>query len=285
MAERRPGKLFRVMLIVFLAGIFFELFAIIGILGDDRLDKGNIAVVDLRGMIGDPKPTVDSLRKFTKNKDVKAIILRVDTPGGPVGASQEIYEAVKATQKKKKVIISMGDVAASGGYYVAAPADLIVANPGTLTGSLGVISQFINAEGLLRKLELKVETVKSGRIKDIGSPLRNMTQEERKLLQAMTDDVHEQFMEAVAQGRKLPMEKVRKLSDGRVMSGRQAKKAGLVDELGGLEKAIELAAKIAGIKGEPEVIYPEPEKFGWFRRLAEGKIETPALRIDYRLAP
>jgi len=285
MAERRPSKLFRVMLIVLLTGIFFELFAIIGIFGEDRLDKGNVAVVDLRGTIGDPKPTVDALRKYAKNKEVKVIVLRIDTPGGPVGASQEIYEAVKRTQKKKKVVVSMGDVAASGGYYIATPADLIVANPGTLTGSLGVISQFLNVEGLLRKLELRVETVKSGRIKDIGSPLRKMTPEERRLLQAMTDDVHEQFMEAVAEGRKMPMKKVRKLADGRVMSGRQAKKLGLVDELGGLERAIELAAKLAGIKGEPEVIYPEPEKFGWFRRLAEGKIETPALRIDYRLSP
>ncbi|HLG18715.1 MAG TPA: signal peptide peptidase SppA [Bdellovibrionota bacterium] len=285
MNERRPSRLFRFLLLCLLLGIFVELFVLIEFLAGKHHGHGNVAVVEIREVIDDSFQTVQDLKDYTKDDEIKAIVLRVDSPGGAVGASQEIHDAVVEATKKKKVVVSMGDVAASGGYYVSAPAHKIVANPGTLTGSIGVIAHFFVVEDLLKKAFLRWEVIKSGSVKDLGSPLRSMTEKERKLLQEMTDDIHSQFIQAVAEGRKMPVEKVRELADGRVMSGRQAKEAGLVDEFGGLEKAIEIAAKLAQIKDEPEVIYPERERFGWIRRLAEGKLETKSFRVDYRLFP
>jgi protease-4 len=168
---------------------------------------------------------------------------------------------VKKVQREKKVLVSMGSVAASGGYYIACAADKILANPGSITGSIGVIVESLNVEDLLRKLGLRSAVVKSGKHKDLGSPLRPMTEEERSLLQGVLDSVHDQFIRAVAEGRKLPVEKIRELADGRIFSGDQARQLGLVDELGNLEDAIAQAAKMAGIRGEPEVIYPEKKRF------------------------
>jgi protease-4 len=159
------------------------------------------------------------------------------------------------------VLVSMGSVAASGGYYIACAADKILANPGTITGSIGVIVESLNVEELLRKLGLKSAVVKSGKHKDLGSPMRPMTEEERNLLQGVLDSVHGQFIRAVAEGRNLPEEEVRELADGRIFSGEQAKALGLVDELGNLEDTIALAAQMTGIKGEPEVLYPEKKRF------------------------
>jgi protease-4 len=220
-----------------------------------------IAIIEIKGVIIDPQPTVEKLIKFRKNEKIKAIVLRIDSPGGAVGPAQEIYAEVKKVQREKKVLVSMGSVAASGGYYVACAADKIMANPGSITGSIGVIVESLNVEDLLRKIGLRSEVIKSGRHKDIGSPLRKMTPGERRLLQGVLDNVHEQFIQAVAEGRKLPPEKVRNLADGRIFSGDQAKKLGLVDELGNLQDTIAMAAKMAGIKGEPEVIYPEKKRF------------------------
>jgi protease IV len=220
-----------------------------------------IAIIEVRGVIMDPQPTVEKLIKFRKNDKIKAIILRVDSPGGAVGPAQEIYSEVKKVQREKKVLVSMGSVAASGGYYVACAADKIMANPGTITGSIGVIVESLNVEDLFRKIGLRPEVIKSGRHKDIGSPFRKMSPEEKRLLQGVLDNVHEQFIKAVAEGRKLPLEKVRSLADGRIFSGDQAKTMGLVDELGNLQDTIALAAKMAGIEGEPEVIYPEKKRF------------------------
>ncbi|MFH1263542.1 MAG: signal peptide peptidase SppA [Pseudomonadota bacterium] len=277
-------RLYKVLLLVLLVGIFLELGSIVHILSGEEHPRGNIAVVDVKGEISDSRETVASLKKYVKEEDVKAIVLRVDSPGGTVGASQEIHDQVLETLKKKPIIISMGDVAASGGYYIAAPATKIVANPGTITGSIGVISHFFVVENLLKKFHLKWEVIQGGKMKDLGSPLRNLTPEERKLLQVMTDDVHAQFIEAVAKGRKLPTEKVKALADGRVMSGRQAKAAGLVDDLGGLEHAIDVAAKLTGV-AEPDVIYPKEKRLGWLRRWVEGKMDAPALKTEYRFLP
>ena len=220
-----------------------------------------IAIVEVRGVIIDPQPTVEKLIKFRKNENVKAIILRIDSPGGAVGPAQEIYSEVKKAQREKKVLVSMGSVAASGGYYVACAADKIMANPGTITGSIGVIVESLNVEDLFRKIGLRSEVIKSGEHKDMGSPFRKMGPEEKRLLQEVLDSVHEQFIQAVAEGRKLPLEKVRSLADGRIFSGDQARTMGLVDELGNLQDTIALAAKMVGIKGEPEVIYPEKKRF------------------------
>lgn len=220
-----------------------------------------VAVVEIRGVIIDPQPIVEKLIKFRKNDQVKAIVLRIDSPGGGVGPAQEIYAEVKKVQRDKKVLVSMGSVAASGGYYIACAADKIMANPGSITGSIGVIVESLNVEELFQKLGLRSTVVKSGKHKDIGSPLRKMTREEQRLLQGVLDSVHEQFICAVAEGRKLPLEKVRSLADGRIFSGDQAKALGLVDGLGNLQDTIAMAAQMAGIKGEPSVIYPEKKRF------------------------
>lgn len=232
-----------------------------------------IAIIEVRGVILDPQPIVEKLVKLRKNEKIKAIVLRIDSPGGGVGAAQEIHAEVKKAQKEKKVVVSMGSVAASGGYYIACAADRILANPGSITGSIGVIVESLNVEELLGKLGLRSVVVKSGKHKDLGSPLRPMTAEERKLLQGVIDSVHEQFIRAVAEGRNLPLEKVRKLADGRIFSGEQARSLGLVDELGNLEDTIAVAAQMAGIRGEPEILYPEKKKFSLFDLLTQETVQ------------
>lgn len=213
-----------------------------------------LALIRIEGPIIDSKDTIDELKEYTKDKSIKAIVLRIDSPGGAVAPSQEIYEEVKKAVAKKKVIVSMGSVAASGGYYISAPATRIIANPGTLTGSIGVIMEIPNIEGLMNKIGIKTEVIKSGKHKDIASAFRTMGKEERGILQGVMDNVHEQFMKAVSEGRKLRIEEVRKIADGRIFTGEQAKTYGLVDELGTLEDAIKTAATLAGIKEEPEVV-------------------------------
>ncbi len=247
---------------VLLSLFLLSLFALSYFSGGGSIWGGEkVAIVEIKGVILDPQPVVENLVKLRKNENVKAIILRIDSPGGGVGPAQEIYGEVKKAKREKKVLVSMGSVAASGGYYIACAADRIMANPGTMTGSIGVILESMEVEELLHKLGLRPMVVKAGKLKDIGSPLRPMTEEEKSLLQGLLDNVHDQFIRAVAEGRNLPPEKVRELADGRIFSGDQAKTLGLVDELGSLEDAISLAGKLAGIKGEPEVIYAEKKKF------------------------
>jgi protease-4 len=235
--------------------------------------KDKVAILEIKGVILDPQPTIEKLIRFRKNEQVKAIILRIDSPGGGVGPAQEIYAEVKKTQREKKVLVSVGSVAASGGYYIACAADQIMANPGSITGSIGVIMENVNVEDLLAKIGVRPNVVKSGKHKDIGSPLRPMTEEERKLLQGVLDSIHEQFIQAVAEGRKVPVEKIRPLADGRIFSGDQAKDMGLIDSLGNLEDAIAMAAQLGGIKGEPEVIYPEKKRFSILDLILEETIQ------------
>jgi len=213
-----------------------------------------LALIRIEGPIIDSKDATDEIKEYTKDKSIKAIVLRIDSPGGAVAPSQEIYEEVKKAVAQKKVIVSMGSVAASGGYYIAAPATKIIANPGTLTGSIGVIMEIPNIEGLMNKIGIKTEVIKSGRHKDIASAFRTMGKEEREILQGVMDNVHEQFMKAVSEGRKIKMEEVRKIADGRIFTGEQAKTNGLVDDLGTLEDAIKTAATLTGIKEEPVVV-------------------------------
>ena len=219
-----------------------------------------VGVVKVEGMILDSAKTIEQLVAFHEDDDVKAIVLRVDSPGGGVGPSQEIHDEVQRIDADKPVIVSMGSVAASGGYYIAAPARRIFANPGTLTGSIGVIMEFTNFQELLEKIGLSSQVVKSGKHKDIGSPVRTMTEEDRAILQALIDDVHTQFVESVAAGRKLDVQKVRTLADGRIYTGRQARDLGLVDELGSLDAAVRYAGQLAGIEGKPDVVYPPTDK-------------------------
>jgi protease IV len=242
---------------------------------DDR-----IALIRVEGVILDSQTTIGELKRFSENPSVKAIVIRIDSPGGGVAPSQEIYNAVKRVRSKhnKAVIASMGSVAASGGYYIAAATDRIVANPGTLTGSIGVIMETANVEGLLQKIGVEGVVIKSGKYKDVGSPLRKMSADERGLLQGVMDDVHKQFIEAVAEGRSLELRAAQVLADGRIFTGRQAKEAKLVDELGDLEDAIQLAAEVVGIEGEPKVI--EPRRRFSFREILDSKLSMLFPKLD-----
>ena len=258
----------------------------------DLSDEDRIALIRVEGVILDWKETVAELKKVGESSTVKAIVLRIDSPGGGVVPSQEIHDAVKRVRNKnnKTVVASMGTVAASGGYYIASATDRIMANPGTLTGSIGVIMELANFQGLFKKLGVENVVIKSGRYKDIGSPFRKMTPEDRRILQAVMDDVHRQFIEAVAEGRSLDIAEVRSLADGRIFTGRQAKDLMLVDELGNLDDAIRLAADMVGIEGEPKVV--EPGKPFSLRRLIGGHLfgsmprlgAQPSVRLKYLMA-
>jgi protease-4 len=247
------------------------------LLGTDErqfVEKPGIGLVEVKGMILDSRETVRQLRHFLKDDDIKAVVLRVDSPGGVVAPSQEIYEEVRKFAAKKKIVVSMGSLAASGGYYISAPATLIYANPGTITASIGVIIKLSNIEALMDKIGIKATVIKTGRFKDSGSPVRELTKEDRAMFQSVIDSTHNQFVKAVASGRKLPEDEVRKIADGRVLSGEQALVLKLVDRLGTMQDAIEEAGRLAGIKGEPEVILPPKRKLNYLDLLSGGVEET-----------
>jgi len=226
-----------------------------------------VGVVEVKGVITDSRATLKQLDRFNEDPNIKALVLRVNSPGGAVGPSQEILREVEKIRQKKKVVASLGTVAASGGYYISCGADLIMASPGTATGSIGVIMQFANVEQLTKKLGLDFFSLKAGRYKDAGSPFRPMTPEDRAYMQQLLDNIYQQFLKDVARNRKLPLEKVRGLAEGKVYTGEEAKQMGLVDELGNLPDAIERAGRLAGIKGKVEAVYPEKEGFSLLRFL------------------
>lgn len=243
---------------------------------DDGLSPGGprVAVVEIEGIIVDGSTAVRELREHSENPSVKAVVLRVNSPGGVVAPTQEIFSAIQRVRKGgKPVIASFGAVAASGGYYVATAADRIYANPGTLTGSIGVIMQMANIEGLLKKVGVDYVVVKAGSYKDIGNFSRTMTPEERKILQALLDDVYSQFVDAVAEGRGLDRKQVLAFADGRIYSGQQAQALKMVDDLGGFEDAVEAAGKLANISGRPKLLYPR-KRFS-IRDLLESRLGLP----------
>lgn len=250
---------------------------------------GKVALIRVEGPILDADSVVEEIKEHSQNASVKAIVLRIDSPGGAVVPSQEIYEEIKNAAVKKKVIASMGSMAASGGYYIASPASRIVANPGTITGSIGVILEIPNVEGLMNKIGVTSQVIKSGKHKDIGSAFRGIKEEEKEILQGVMDNVHAQFIEAVSVGRKMDIENVRKISDGRIFTGEQALEQGLVDELGTLEDAILLAAEMVGIKGKPVVLKKE-DRFSFFKML-ENKLPGnmmdlfPQVKLKYIYSP
>ena len=232
---------------------------------DDGLPGGaKVAVVQVEGVIGtevsrglDTEDIVRTLSEYRDDPAIRAVVLRINSPGGVVAPTQEIATAVRRLREAKKpVVASLGSVAASGGYYVAVAADRIYASPGTLTGSIGVVMQLANVEGLLKKVGVEYVVVKAGAYKDVGNFARPMTPEERRILQSLLDDVYDQFITAVAEGRGLEPQAVRAFAEGRIYSGRQAQGLKMVDEMGGLEDAIEAAAKMAGLPPKPKVIYP-----------------------------
>ena len=228
-----------------------------------------IGVVDIKGLISEPEATIKALRDFRYNQKIKAVVIRINSPGGAVGASQELYEEIQRLDQKKPVVASLATVAASGGYYASLGARHIVANPGTVTASIGVIMKVPNIEGLLEKLGIKTTVVKSGTFKDLGSITRDMTEDERALLKGVMQDIQKQFVTAVANSRKLPEEQVSAIADGRIMTGHQALDAKLVDQLGNFSVAVDKAAGLAGIEGRPELVYPKKDRISIMRELLQ----------------
>jgi protease-4 len=237
-------------------------------------DSGmKIGVITIEGVISSDlaEATLRQLTKYMDDPAIKAIVLRIDSPGGGVAASQEISEAVKRVRSSGKLVVaSLGSVAASGGYYVACVADRIFANAGTVTGSIGVLIQLANVEELLHKVGVASTIITSGPFKDSGNPTRALRPEERQLFQALVDDVYQQFVEAVAQGRKLSVDEVRQAADGRVYTGRQAKDLQLVDELGSLQDAITYVASASGIVGKPKLVQEGKERLWWLKFFLES---------------
>jgi protease-4 len=275
--HKRHPVLFGLLLLSLIGVLFFFLvYGLSSVQGEKTafISKDRIGVVPVKGVIIDSKPVNDVLEKFGKDDGIKAVVLRIDTPGGGVGPSQEIYEKVQWLRTKKTVVASMGSMATSGGYYVACGAEKIVANPGSLTGSIGVIMHFTNVEDLFKKLGLRASVIKSGRYKDAGSPFRDMTKEERDLLQALIDDVHEQFVAVVSASRALDKETVKGFADGRIFTGRQAVGLKLVDELGDLDHAAGLAATMAKLDGKPELVYPKEERRSFWRYMMEEMVSV-----------
>jgi protease-4 len=244
--------------------------------GGEYISSGSgdkIAVVEINDVIMSSEKTVEQIKKFREDKSIKAIILRINSPGGGVAASQEIYEEVKRTRESGKIIVvSMGSIAASGGYYIAVGSSLIIANPGTLTGSIGVIAQFISIKDLAEKLGISQTTIKSGSLKDAGSPFKQMNDSDKAYFQDVVDNSFMQFLDVVALERKMDKETLLKYANGRVFTGLQAKDYGLIDSLGTFEDAIRITSNMAGIEGEPRIVR-EKKKFSVFEELLGSKIE------------
>jgi protease-4 len=231
-----------------------------------------VGIVEITGVILDSKEIIENIKTFREDEAIKAIVLRIESPGGGVAPSQEIFHEVRKTIKKKKVITSMGSVAASGGYYIASGTNGIVANPGTITGSIGVIMGYTNFQEVFRKIGLTPVIIKSGEFKDIGSPVREMTEKEKQLLQNFVKRIHRQFVDDASRGRRMDTKKMMALADGRIFSGEEAKELGLIDRFGNLEDAVQWAGRLAGIKGKVKAVYPEEKGFPMLKELMNSSV-------------
>jgi protease-4 len=280
--------------IIGLSLLFFLVIILIGLTGISVMEEGaslysigqKVAIIEIYGTINSSNDVIRQLKKYSKDSSIPAIVLDIDSPGGAVVPSQEIYEEVlKAKKAGKKVVASMRSLGASGGYYIACSADTIVANPGTLTGSIGVIFEFPMVQELFKKIGVKFEVVKRGELKEVGTSFRPMTQKERDLLQSVIDDTYNQFVDAVKDGRGMDREKVLELADGRVYTGKQAKELGLVDELGDIEDAIKIAGKMGDIEGVPRTIRERPKKMSLFDILGSTFKAVTDIRSNENLLP
>ena len=233
-----------------------------------------VGVIEIEGMISDALPVIKDLQYFRDHELVKAIIIRINSPGGGVAPSQEIYREIQKTKKIKTVIVSMGTVAASGGYYIASAANAIVASPGTITGSIGVIMGFTNLEKLFQKIGLSTSVVKSGNLKDMGSPTRPMTSEEKEFLQKFVTEIHEQFINDISKGRNIDIEKIRSIADGRILTGEQAKKLNLIDRVGNYEDAVQWAGRLGGIKGDVSTMRPPKDPLNLLEEMLHNEIHS-----------
>ncbi len=249
---------------VFVLFVFTLVYVVMGTDHDSEFGGfgSKIAVVDVEGVILSPKETVDNLRKYADDDSVKAIVLHLNTPGGGAAASEEIYREVRRIrdQKKKRIVASIETVGASGGYYIASATNKIYANEASIVGSIGVIAQWTNYEELLKWAKLKDVTLKAGALKDVGSPTREMTPEERAYLQSLIDNMHGQFIHAVADGRGVKDEDIRKIADGRVWTGQQALPLKVIDQVADFRAAVRDTAKAVGISGDPVLVHPTKPK-------------------------
>lgn len=277
--RKHPVILGLLLLVIVGILVFLFTYGVRGI-GEPFSSKNKVGVVTIKGLIRDSKDVTDLLDKYEKDDHVRVVVIRIDSPGGGVVPAQEIYDKVLDIKKKKKVVISMGSVAASGGYYIACAGDRIIANPGTITGSIGVIIQFSQIEKLLEKIGLKSTVIKGGKYKDVGSPVREMTTDERALIQGVVDDIYDQFLEVVSTSRNISKEEMKTIADGKIYTGRQALRLGLVDELGNMEHTIKVAAKLGGIEGKPGVIYPEKKRKSLLQYLTKGIISVISENLE-----
>jgi protease IV len=216
-----------------------------------------VGVVEIEGVIAESRQTMEDIVQFKEDPSIKGVILRINSPGGSVGPTQEIFREVIKLKEKKKVFVSMGSLCASGGYYLAAAGEKVYANPSTITGSIGVIMQSVILEDLMKKIGIKSNTIKAGDLKDAGTPFREMTPDERAYLNEVVKNIHEQFIKDIAAGRNMDLEKARKLADGRIYTGLQAKELGLIDNIGNFYDTVDDLKKALNIKGKPELIYVE----------------------------
>ncbi len=293
-SRRHPYLFFILVSFAIFTGLTLSVMAMVAWFGRDAVDFGGdaVGVVEIEGAIADARDIIENLRRFREDEDIKAIVIRIDSPGGAVGPSQEIYREIRKTIDTKKVVASMGAVAASGGYYVACAADGIVANPGTITGSIGVIMGYTNFRKLLDKIGMVPVVIKSGPYKDTGSPTREMRSDEREILQSITSAIHEQFVTAIAEGRKMDRAQVEQAADGRIFTGEDAKARGLVDRLGNFEDALEWAGALGGIDGPVVPVYARDEKLSLLRYLMSSSISDliskvihPGIYAQYRYLP
>ncbi len=258
---------------VFLAGIGSGLL----LSGEGGITSGDkVAVLRVEDVILDSQIYLESIETITNDEDVKAVVVRIDSPGGSVGPSQEIYSELKQLREKIPVVASIGGVGASGGYYIACASEKIYANPGAITGSIGVIAQFASYEKLLNWAKIDVEVIKSGKYKDVGSAFKEMNEEDREYIQQLIDNVYSQFKSAVASSRNLDAKEIDRIADGKIYTGEQALNLKLIDELGTINDAITMAGELGGIKGEPDVVN-FPKKKSRLYELLESKIDTNIL--------
>jgi len=282
MFARRHPYLFFVMVSASIAAVTILGLTSLFMLGGDRaeFDFGEkVGIVEVTGMIVDARDTIEQIIQLREDDTIKAIVVRIDSPGGAVAPSQEIYREIRKTVPQKKVVASMGAVAASGGYYIAAAADGIIASPGTITGSIGVIMAYTNYRALLDKIGLVPVVVKSGSYKDTGSPVREMTAEERELLESLTEKIHQQFIQDIVAGRQMNPEKVSQLADGRIYTGEESKALGLVDRLGNIEDAVEWAGRMGGIEGPVSAVYVGEDEFSLLDYLLGTSLKTYLVRL------
>jgi len=252
--ERSSLGIVIVVLSFFFLTFLVFVISLLSLITNNSSDKENIGIIEIKGTIESVDRVLHDIQKFSDDESIKAILIRIDSPGGSVAASHELLESIRAISKP--VAISMGDMAASGGYYVACAGPKIFATPGTLTGSIGVISQVVELKDVLEFLRVKVHTVKTGPLKDSGSPFRAFSDEDQTYFEALGMDIFGQFVDLVSEARQIPRDKVLEIADGRVVTGKQAHALGLIDELGGMHTALQYLVKEANISGTYNLVYP-----------------------------